>query len=356
MRATKDMAQNYPLKISQRPLWFFDNEEFWRSCHPFLLARGYQLRPRYDPDWNPSWTKEGEIFFQAEHNIPSMKEAVLDATRIADGKKVVLKRIESDHPEIGICRHLQSLRDDPRNRTIPILDFLVLPETRWTIIVMPYARRFTFPPFHCPNEFIEAMTQYLEGLQFMHDNNIVHFDIAPQNMLMDESEVVPRGSHFALPETHHAKLAFFYWRDRCSVGPTQYYYIDFGLSLYFPEGKESARHLGTLRTFPTIPELSDDVPYNPFYVDIYQLGLTMQRVINDYYGLEDFLPVAVKMLVLDPQARPEPRASLEHMRSIASKISPSRLSGQIWEKNVGYWKKLSRWLWGGFPFEPGRHC
>ncbi|KAJ7284496.1 hypothetical protein C8J57DRAFT_1216924 [Mycena rebaudengoi] len=61
---------------------------------------------------------------------------------------------------------------------------------------------------------------------------------------------------------------------------TAYYCIDFGLSLYFHGGKDTALHRATLRTFPTIPELSLTVPYNPFYVDIFQLGLTMHKLID----------------------------------------------------------------------------
>ncbi|CAK5263609.1 unnamed protein product [Mycena citricolor] len=336
-------------------IWRSHFEQFWVSYQPFLLSRGYRLRPRYDPNWDHSWL-EGKLFSLSEHSIPSVAPAALDAIRLSDNKKVVLKRIETGDPEIGIAKYLDSLRQDPRNRTIPLLDSFALPDSEWTIIVMPYCRRFTFPPFHCPNEFVEAMSQFLEGLQFMHNHNIAHFDIAPQNMLMDESEVVPRGSHFAFPDTHEGDLTFFYWRNRCSTGPTRYYYIDFGLSLHFPQGKQSALHTGTLRTFPTIPELSLDVPYNPFYVDVYQLGLTMQRIIDEYYGLEAFVPVAAQMMADDPHARPEPEKSLEQLHMIASKMSPAKLRGQIWEKNAGYWKKLSWWIWGGYPWELGRPC
>jgi hypothetical protein len=36
-------------------------ERFWVNLQPFLLARGYRLRPRYDPNWKPSWlTEDGQ--------------------------------------------------------------------------------------------------------------------------------------------------------------------------------------------------------------------------------------------------------------------------------------------------------
>ena len=30
-------------------------EIFWKNRYSFLLDRGYALRPRYHPDWRPSW-------------------------------------------------------------------------------------------------------------------------------------------------------------------------------------------------------------------------------------------------------------------------------------------------------------
>lgn len=39
-------------------------ERFWRDRYHVLSARGYQLRPRYCPDWKPSWigTRADPIF------------------------------------------------------------------------------------------------------------------------------------------------------------------------------------------------------------------------------------------------------------------------------------------------------
>lgn len=37
-------------------------DRVWARYQPFLRHRGYELRPRYQPDWTPSWrgkVKEG---------------------------------------------------------------------------------------------------------------------------------------------------------------------------------------------------------------------------------------------------------------------------------------------------------
>ncbi|KAJ7512956.1 kinase-like domain-containing protein [Mycena galericulata] len=339
--------------LSNKPMreWLYANEEFWVDSQPFLLAQGYQLRPRYQPDWVPSWTVKKNFYREYEDKLSVHKKRVLDATRIHDGKKVILKRLETDGDEIAIVKYLDSVRTDPRNRTIPILDIFAMPNSPWSFLVMPYCRRFDYPPFHCRNEFFEAMSQFLEGLQFMHEHNIVHFDIAPQNMMMDESRVIPKGSHFSNPRTHTGFHNLFSWNNRCTVGPVDYYYIDFGLSLYFPDGKDDALYLATLRTFPTIPELSQTVPYNPFPVDIFQLGLTMHQLIDTFPDLEDFRPVADDMTAQDPKARPTPADALAHLRRISTTIAPSKLIEQIWAKETGLWKKVERLVLGGYRYD-----
>ncbi|KAJ7078440.1 kinase-like domain-containing protein [Mycena belliarum] len=326
-------------------------ERFWIDAQPLILARGYQLRPRYRPDWIPSWTLNTNFHQQYEDGLTfDLNYLVLDAKRISDGEKVVLKRVSTRGKELAILKYLNrpSVRADPRNRTIPLLDVIHLPHTPWSLIIMPYCREFNYPPFHCGNEFLESMSQFLEGLQFMHEHNIAHFDIAPQNMVMEESRVIPDGSHFFNPRTHTGFYGLFSWKDRCSVGPVGYYYIDFGLSLYFPNGKDTALHFGTLRTFPAIPELSQTVGYNPFKVDVFQLGLTMQKLIDTYPDLEDFRPVCQSMTAPDPGDRPTPAGALQHLRSIAAGVAPATLSAQIWEKDTGFLKKASRLVLGGY--------
>jgi hypothetical protein len=90
---------------------------------------------------------------------------VLDATRIFDGVKVVLKRILAMGDEFRIAMHLSSakMRSDPRNRTVPILDVIPIHgNTEEVFLVMPYLREFHSPPFHCQAEFIESIRQLLQ--------------------------------------------------------------------------------------------------------------------------------------------------------------------------------------------------
>ncbi|KAJ7721599.1 hypothetical protein B0H16DRAFT_1274825, partial [Mycena metata] len=161
-----------------------------------------------------------------------------------------------------------------------------------------------------------------------------HSDIAPQNMVMEELRLIPKGSHWCYPESHSGLfLRFFSWKNRCSLHPAvHYYYIDFGISKYFPGGKESTRVATTLRTFPMIPELSMTVQCNPFFVDIFQIGLAMSRIIDDYPALEDFRGIAASMTVDDPHARATLEEALKQLTCIRDQMSPSLRRKRIWER------------------------
>ncbi|KAF8206232.1 kinase-like domain-containing protein [Mycena galopus ATCC 62051] len=320
-----------------------EREAKWVEIQPFLLSAGYKLRPRYDPNWVPSWWSL--TWQECEHN-----------NRWEESRTDVLKWMATTSEELQCIKYISNI-SDPRNRIIPILQILPLPDGIHVLVVMPYGRQFNHPAFHCRLEFVEVMRQFLEGLELMHEHNFCHFDIAPKNLMMDETRAVPRGSHFSYPKTHDGYRGVFAWENRCSVGPVDYYYIDFGLSRHYPKGKDTALTMGTLRTFPTIPELSETVPYNPFKVDVFQLGLTMANVIKvdfkcyilsrqffdshftqDYPALRAFYPVADRMMSTNPSDRPEPAQSLQEFNSIADRMSSKELCSPILRKegNVTY--------------------
>jgi hypothetical protein len=113
--------------------------------------------------------------------------------------------------------------------------------------------------------------------------------------MMDESRVIPKGSHFGRPDGHDGGFVNLTWRHRCSVAPVDYYYIDFGLSGWYPMGKKTAARRGVVGQVKTVPELSDTVPYNPFEVDIYQLGHTILQVaeVCIYYHCNDHVLIHI---------------------------------------------------------------
>ena len=39
----------------------YSSEIFWRDRYDWLIQSGYKLRPRYHPDWAPSWQNETDV-------------------------------------------------------------------------------------------------------------------------------------------------------------------------------------------------------------------------------------------------------------------------------------------------------
>ena len=52
----------------------------------------------------------------------------------------------------------------------------------------------------------------------------------------------------------------------------KYYFVDYGISSYFPAGPRRELVLGIAGRDRDVPELSNNVPYDPFKVDIFTIG------------------------------------------------------------------------------------
>ena len=141
------------------------------------------LRPRYRPGWVPSWhgTKRSGSYSEDGHlqavsgtsatfctyADPAQRINVLDATRIADGKIVMIKRIylneSPDEVEITQMFATEPLVSDPRNHCVPVIEVLTVPDSdNVRLIVMPLLRAFNNPPFNTLGEVVECLRQLFE--------------------------------------------------------------------------------------------------------------------------------------------------------------------------------------------------
>ena len=95
-------------------------------------------------------------------------------------------------------------------------------------------------------------------------------DIAAANIMMDALTLYPEGYHparrFVTSDARRQAIPL-----SRTDHPVQYYFIDFDLSVRFKEG-ESHDVIGDVGRDNEVPELSNDVPYNAFKVDIFALG------------------------------------------------------------------------------------
>ena len=97
-------------------------------------------------------------------------------------------------------------------------------------------------------------------------------DCAYRNIMMDASSIFPQGFHpitdMSLPNDITSTAPVL---PRASV-IVPYYYVDFGISTLFDADDRDRLVTGMYGLDRDVPELSDEIPYDPFKVDVFILG------------------------------------------------------------------------------------
>lgn len=138
----------------------------------------------------------------------------------------------------------------------------------------------------------------------MHEHNIAYRDACRLNLMMDPSRVIPGSFHFGSWRTVDG-IRPIVWRERWSVRPVKYFFIDFDLSLRYSSNVNRCEvgQIGQDRSAPEM--LTPNIPYDPFKADVYQLGNVILNMIAEYEeGLELFEVVGKAMTKFDPDKRP----------------------------------------------------
>jgi hypothetical protein len=113
-------------------------------------------------------------------------------------------------------------------------------------------------------------------------------DICPNNIVVDPSRIIPGGFHFAchgtsdgvhvLREYQADSNSTHFFRTRTEAGPMKYYYIDFGLAVWYPSFEARGLVTGQCgQRGKHIPELSATIPYDPFKVDVRSVGEMLRK-------------------------------------------------------------------------------
>jgi len=118
--------------------------------------------------------------------------------------------------------------------------------------------------------------------------------------MMDSSRLIPSGFHHAARRTYNGITsagANLTYRKRLDVAPVDYFFIDFGLSTRFRSSEDRALVTGKFGQNKTVPELSVTVPYDPFKVDIYQLGGVIQELVevslSSFFEKDDCIMISI---------------------------------------------------------------
>ncbi|KAJ7220640.1 hypothetical protein GGX14DRAFT_354612 [Mycena pura] len=307
-------------------------ELFWRDNYDHILQHGYKLRPRYHPDWVPSWKSFGARYFAEDRKqIPTFHGAVNDARRCADDARVVLKRVDLE--ELAALQYMRSLPSTPQNRTVPVLDVIHLQNPKWVLIVMPFLGRFHEPPFQRLVEVIYALHQIMTGIAFMHSHNVAHRDACLTNFVMDTSKLIPSGFHFCYSDLTPDMKHRIKPRSRFAVN-VPYYIIDFEFSMVHPGPQQALDHVGQDKT---VPEYKSNDPYDPFKLDIYQVGNMIRRdFLALYVGLDVLTPIAEAMTCETPTDRP---TASEVVRALELIANVPVENPWIYLKDAKFWTK-----------------
>ncbi|KAL4247867.1 hypothetical protein ABKN59_007473 [Abortiporus biennis] len=289
-------------------------ERRWRDIQPWLESKGYLLRPRYMPNWKPSWDDE-ETKLDAEDSQINALLVVMDATRLSDGELVLLKLVNlSENPdEVKTTEYFSAepLKSHPRNHCVPLLDILAIPGRTSSdysvILVFPFLRRFQDPRMKTVGEVMEFIRQILEGLQFMHSCHFAHRDAMDLNIMMDPKSMYPNMFH-PIEKSLNRNFKGKAKHSTRTAQPAKYYLIDFGLSrMYDPKNGPPLDYpvLGGDKSVPEFKKHPRD-QYNPFPTDIYYVGNMIQETFLDKTrGLEFMTTLVADMIQDDPSKRPD---------------------------------------------------
>ncbi|KIM39278.1 hypothetical protein M413DRAFT_196661 [Hebeloma cylindrosporum] len=257
--------------------------------------------------------------------------------------KVVFKPVAASSDELALSILLSSpkMRSDSRNCAVPILDVVDIPgNDERVLMVMPMLKDIYDIPFRRVGEVVEMVEQFLYCLQFLHENNIVHMDFCRYNLMMDGSRIIPKGWHFFNHYTHDGTVSGprFEWNERWTVRPVQYYLIDFELSRQLQD--TSTQVVGDWGQDRTVPEMSFDVPCDPFKVDVYQIGNAIKKLTIEYTGLRILDSLTENMTASDPLKRFTAHEAVQHFQKRKAKWSKRAMESRIWIVGTPFKKRF----------------
>ncbi|KZV93322.1 hypothetical protein EXIGLDRAFT_613190, partial [Exidia glandulosa HHB12029] len=313
------------VNVKLRPELNAKLEGHWVQLQPWLAPQGYMLPSRYQPDWQPSWLKapnRSELL--SADTLWSLRPHLAYATRISDNTRVILKICQEDrYSEVSIMAFFSSepRRSDPQNHCYPLLDVLWPPLLRGRahlIVVVPLLRSIIYPPPDTVGEMVKCISDFAEGLEFMHQNNVAHRDIAEPNVMVDVPNIVSEpwhpwgawGNHDYTVYTEDGKLPRDIVPRLRSKFLVKYHFLDLGSSSAFNDPLSSSRLVvGTEAINRDVPELSETVPFDPFPADIGMFGDMVRDLFNQfpfpqrYQGLDFLNSLLTRMCHDDPAQR-----------------------------------------------------
>jgi len=345
---------------------FRPSEAFWCNHRDWLKEEGYQLRPRYQEGWAPSWADDYGGNSREDGQAWS-RPGIMDATVIADGTVVLMKRVatHTEELDIAVWFSAEPQRSDPANHCVPILRVLRNDnEPGWAILVMPLLRAYDSPDFDTIGEAVEFFKQLFEGVQFMHKHNVAHRDCTSDNIMMDGAVLYRTSFH---PIKQHLKHDFNGKARHMTrtQQPVKYYLTDFGLSRHYTAEERPPLELTVKGADKTAPEFAVHDACDPFPTDVYYLGNFIRREFLDGWrfnasrrlGFEFMRPLVTDMVQTDPSQRPDIDEVVRRFDEIVRGLSTWKLRSRVIKEktrfrihySIPHWFRRIQFIFGRVP-------
>ncbi|KAL1745779.1 kinase-like domain-containing protein [Schizophyllum fasciatum] len=204
------------------------------------------------------------------------------------------------------------------NHTIPLLREIDIEDLTLGVfprVSQPLDDVYTNWSKNSVGDVLDMILQALEGLALIHKNRIAHRDAFKENFVV---EYFPESLRTGVVPVHKPRV----------------YLIDFETAVQFPEDCPPAERVCTGIPFPeyvvdpkrykrpTIPEMRNGEPYDPFKLDVWQLG-------NSLVDFNSTLPpveaVIDSMAHMDPSERLTADEALSRIRAYVESVPPRSL-------------------------------
>ncbi|KAF7331847.1 NADH-cytochrome B5 reductase [Mycena kentingensis (nom. inval.)] len=315
---------------------YLSHKRRWCLLQPLIQSKGYELPKSFNPESAGKWNERPTGYIE-EPLYPHL----LEGTRAWDKRPVMLKLSRTDLWEAAIFEHLASI-PDADNHTVPFYDVITPPhdpasDVQWCVVVTPRLTDCREPHLETLADFIDFVKQILEGVCFMHRYNVAHTDVARTNVVWDERPNAPDDPHAAPPKA--SWLSWFMKKPRLEK---RYYFIDFGLAVSYASFEERGLVKGICGQHRNIPELSEEIAYDPFALDIRQIGETLKRdYLEVYDGLKFLDPWLVRLRADEPAKRPKIDDAMEHFQRLVAALPVEELQKTLIKH--GEWRCFFLW-------------
>ncbi|KAI0757681.1 kinase-like domain-containing protein [Daedaleopsis nitida] len=309
-----------------------DEDENWAVLRGLFALHGYTLWSQFDtyayfkPGLREGCTDLAQNGFVYATPLRSPKEAggimrlfnfypenhSCHAASAGDGRLVVIRIIkvgEQGQQHLDVLRYIARgpLSLYSHNHALPLLQEIQVDDM--TFGVFPYAGgamrdAYKFWPKNSVGDLVDMILQMLSALAFIHSHRIAHRDAFKDNFLVQWH-----------PESSSATSSTTVERPRV-------YLHDFEAAVQFPEGTPDEHQVLTGIPMagiwddyarPSPPEVLSGLPYDPYKVDVWQLGSSLSDIEMTITAIDELL---IAMVEPDPSKRFSAEELLRRLSSV----------------------------------------